>query len=126
MAERSAQNLFDKIHRDLREALRHESDSRVFEWIYMGSFLVVDYIGYTSMSQNASIFQESQTLMHLDMKKYQELVLIDCVNLLSAQRPTATRPHGYGVAPQTLQRGAETPECVAVCSQVPRRPSRRQ
>jgi len=124
MAEQSAQDLFDKIHRDLREALRREPDSRVFEWIYMGGFLVGDYIGHTSMSQNASISQESQTLMHLDMKKYQELVLIDCVQLLSAQRPTATRPHGY--APQTLQRGAETPECVAVCSQVPRRPSRRQ
>ena len=126
MAERSAQDLFDKIHRDLREALRLESDSRVFEWIYMGNFLVGDYIGHTCMAQNAIIFQESETLQHLDMKKYRELVLIDCMHLLTVQRPTATQPHGYAVAPQTLQRGAEPPKCVAVCSHVPRRPSRRQ
>jgi len=124
MAERSAQNLFDKILRDVREALRHETDTRVFEWTYMGNFFVGDYIGHTSMSQNHTIFEEFQTLMHLDMQKYQELVLIDCANLLSPHRPTATRLHGYGGTPKTPTR---TPyKAGVVCNEVPRRQSRLQ
>ena len=89
MAERNTLHLFNKIVGDVMEALRLETDARVFRWIYDGAYNVGEYIEYTREVQNHTIFEESQRLKQLDMQKYTEFLHIDCANLLSPHKPPA-------------------------------------